>query len=213
MARIISFKEYNDKINDFFTFSTSNVKKGKDIAGNYIYLSPKEKFIMYPPKYKNIYKYKEDLEKERKNIEFKLENLRNSLLSSKSNFDDINYKKKTNELYSKLIQNKKEFDNIHNFIMEQKMITDKKISQINFDINNNTQECSELFRKKEYIFDLNKENWNEINSSYLEKYKLNIDLASQLKNLKDVSLFSEMLIEEPKIEYIKTYDKNIYLKL
>ena len=213
MAKIISFKEYNDKINDFFTFSTSNVKKGKDIEGNYIYLSQKEKFIIYPPKYKNIYKYKEDLEKEKKNIEFKLENLRNSLLSSKSNFDDINYKKNSNELYSKLIQNKKEFDNIHNFIMEQKISTDKKISQINFDINNNTQECSELFRKKEYIFDLNKENWNELNSSYLEKYKLNIDLVKELKNLKDFSLFSEMLIEEPKIEYIKSYNKNIYLKL
>ena len=97
--------------------------------------------------------------------------------------------------------------------MEQKISTDKKISQINFDINNNTQECSELFRKKEYIFDLNKENWNELNSSYLEKYKLNIDLVKELKNLKDFSLFSEMLIEEPKIEYIKSYNKNIYLKL
>ena len=107
MAKIISFKEYNDKINDFFTYSSSNVKKGKDVNGNYIYLSSKEKFIIYPPKYKNIYKYKEDLEKEKKDIEFKLENLRNSLLSSKSNFDDINYKKKSNELYSKLIKNKK----------------------------------------------------------------------------------------------------------
>ena len=32
--------------------------------------------------------------------------------------------------------------------MEQKISTDKKISQINFDINNNTQEYSELYEKK-----------------------------------------------------------------
>ena len=39
------------------------IKKGKDLNGNYIYISNTEKFILTPPEYINYYEFKREFKK------------------------------------------------------------------------------------------------------------------------------------------------------
>lgn len=211
--KILNFTEYTERINEFFSYTTNqDINKGKDKEGNYIYISKNEKYILYPPKYINIFKYIEKLEKEENFIYFNLENIKNSLLIE-SNNNKINLKNNINHFFSQLEKIKILKNKINDYIKDEYLEFDNRKQNINLELKNLSDKLKDLFEKKQYIYNLNKENWNELNSEYLLTYNKYMSLNKEFNQINKKKINKEMMIEEPKIEFIRSYPKELYLSL
>ena len=211
--KTLNFKEYTEKINEFFSYTVNqDITKGKDKEGNYIYISKKEKYILYPPKYINIFKYIEKLEKEENFIYFNLENIKNSLFIDTNNSKN-NLKNSINYFFSQLEKIKIIKNKINEYIKDEYLEFDNKKQDINLELKNLSDKLKDLFEKKQYIYNLNRENWNELNSEYLLTYNKYMTLNKDFNKINKKKLNKEMMIEEPKIEFIKSYTKDLFLSL
>jgi hypothetical protein len=201
--------EFQLKFNDFYNIKNKNIKKGKDMQGNLIFISPQENYILYPAKYKELYQYLNDLFDER----IRLHNLLNNLKIMIINGDDSNetqtqFKKNHNDYKEVMILINEVLD-IVNQIKEE---TETK--EIKIKLKELNKEFEKLNKDKKILLEEAESNVNEIIEKNREIVDVFIRNHKYNKNKKYLSKNKGFIpylfpIKSASIKYYKKINNNI----
>tara|TARA_B100000900_G_scaffold402064_1_gene407477 strand:- start:812 stop:1465 length:654 start_codon:yes stop_codon:yes gene_type:complete len=217
MVKELEISEYKEYLNKFYVLDIGikgKIKKGKDVNGNYIYISNDEKFILYPPEYTNTKKFKQVIEK-------KNELLRKVNLLINDTIINNNVEEENNKLYKAYI------DEL-NKILQYENIFNENNENISADLRNEIKDLQQernilenelqaIYENKISLYKSDSVEWSKQNKTYLTKLnkinKIKEALGKKeikiLENIKNESI----IIKKPSVEFNpKDYNINIIMK-
>lgn len=205
MTKELSLEEYSEYLNKFFVLDIGikgKIKKGKDINGNYIYISNTEKFILTPPEYINYYEFK----KEFKN---KNELLRKINLCIKNTVLSNNITKENENLYNQYqsqlqeLLNKEEI--INDYFKTSTLELKQEIKKLQQEKNICENELQTIYENKIILYKNDFDEWSKQNKLYLKTIqklnKINKLLNKKEKFVDDKIETDNIMIKHPSIEF------------
>lgn len=156
---LLNNNEFKNKYNDFHGIKSKNIKKGKDNFGNFVFISPSEKYILYPPKYKELYQYVNELINAKLELINSISLLKNMLINDQDNNDlKKEFEKKYNEFQNNdiLINNTLSDIDVHETDNHEYIKYKEKSKSLQNDLDKIIKERSNE-TDKEKLKDLNKQ--------------------------------------------------------
>lgn len=217
MVKELEISEYKEYLNKFYVLDIGikgKIKKGKDVNGNYIYISNDEKFILYPPEYTNTKNFKQVIEK-------KNELLRKVNLLINDTIINNNVEEENNKIYKAYIDELNEilqYENIFNENNENISVDLRnEIKDLQQERNILENELQAIYENKISLYKSDSIEWSKQNKTYLTKLnkinKIKEALGKKeikiLENIKNESI----IIKKPSVEFNpKDYTINIIMK-